>query len=70
MKSVFSRGLESQLLRKEMEPCRAISAKLHSHQKSGLAWMVDHENKSLQGMNGGILADVSFFLFYILKSPR
>ena len=59
MKSVFSRGLESKLNAKEMEPCRAITTKLHPHQKSGLAWMFDHENKGYQGMYGGILADVS-----------
>ena len=33
--------------------------KLHPHQKSGLAWMMKHEQKENQGMNGGILADVS-----------
>ena len=38
---------------------KAILTKLHPHQKSALAWMVNCENKQNRGMNGGILADVS-----------
>lgn len=63
MRGVFARGLESKLNQEEMEPCRAITTKLHSHQKSALAWMVRHENKENQGMIGGILADVGFTHF-------
>ena len=62
MRGVFVNGLESKLNQEEMEPCKAIKTKLHSHQKSALAWMVKQENKENKGMMGGILGDVSINL--------
>ena len=57
MRSVFTRGLENHLTLEEMEPCRAITTKMHPHQKTALAWMVKQEEKEMHGMRGGILAD-------------
>lgn len=57
MRSVFTRGLENHLNQEEMEPCRAITTRMHPHQKTALGWMVKQELKEMHGMRGGILAD-------------
>ena len=57
MRTMFRSGLAIHFAGEEMEACRAVATQLFPHQRVGLAWMFQHENKQSEGMLGGILAD-------------